>query len=151
MSDNPGEQRSRPRIGIDVACTVTRDHAQWYGRCVDATMDGLRLQLKAPFAVGDKIQVKLEGEQREFFVTGTVVRVVGEDIGVNLDKDVESSRALFQLLLEQTRAQNDECERLVEDAISRGRGPAPEPRPTKPARLVSLGDPFDSDTEIQGI
>lgn len=148
MSDSSSEQRSRPRIGIDVACRVTRDHAQWHGRCVDATLDGVRLQVAAPFVVGDELRVALAGTREEFLVCGVVVHADGEDFGVALHANPESSRALFQLLLDQARAQNDECERLVDHVIARGRGAAKPP--PKPARLMSLGDPLDSDSDLSG-
>jgi hypothetical protein len=148
MGDNSGEQRSRPRIGIDVACRVTRGHAQWYGRCNDATLEGLRLDLQGPFALGDTLTIFLQGSDQEFAVAGTVVRLVGEEVGVALIPDVDSSRALFQLLLEQTRAQNDECERIVEEALARGGESAQPTRRAKPARLVSMGDAFDSGSDI---
>ncbi len=151
MSDNSGEQRSRPRIGIDVACRVTREHAQWYGRCNDATLEGLRLEMQAPFEMDDVLTIHLQGAEREFAVSGTVVRLDGTEIGIALIPDVDSSRALFQLLLEQTRAQNDECERIVEEALARG-GPSAQPtRPAKPARLVSMGDPFDSESDLPSL
>lgn len=145
MTDSSSDQRSRPRIGIDVACRVTRGHAQWHGRCVDATLEGLRLMLQAPFALGDRLIVHLAGAEREFAVSGLVVRVDDDEVGIALEQDVESSRALFALLLEQTRAQNDECERIVEEAIARG---GETPTVPRPARLLSMGDPFDSDSDL---
>ena len=140
----PSEQRSRPRIALDIPCRLIADNATWHGRAIDATLGGLQLACRGPFEEGQSCSVVLEQPNESIRLRGDIVHVQEENVGVALAQDVQSSRALFTLLLDTARAQNDEAERMVQRALASS-GQHKAHKPKKGPQLISLNDPLDSD------